>query len=303
MEKLIRNRYFYFIKIIITSVILYFIFRKINFHQLYISFIELKLSSILLIIFTAGIKIFIEYLNWGSYLKINPEYNPKKSEIFSSHMIGHALRFLIPGGHAVVGKMFYVNNEKKLSFMSVGIEKFFQIWINLLSASFAAVFYFRSKFILPTILAFVFIIFLPFIIYLLKHLDRKNNFTTYFKQYLKIIPRIFIMQIVYMSLTIFQYFILLNNFLHFHIFSAIVSVPLILFSNLIPITYAGLGLREKFAIEVLSKYGISSETAITVSLTVFIFNVLLPSLIGLYFIIRSKRKVKLDFSLSKTSQK
>ena len=292
MEKLIKNRYFYFVKIIITSIILYFIFRKINFQQLYLSFKELKLSSIFLILFTAGIKIFIEYLNWGSYLKINPKYKPKNSEIFRSHMIGHALRFLIPGGHAVVGKMFYVNNEKKLSFMSVGVEKFFQIWINLLSAGFAAIFYFRSKFILPTILAFIFIIFLPFIIYLLKHLDRKQNLAIYFKQYWKIIPRIFIMQIVYMFLTIFQYFILLNNFVSFHIFSAIVSVPLILFSNLIPITYAGLGLREKFAIEILSKYNISSETAITISLTVFIFNVLFPALIGLYFIISSKRKIK-----------
>ena len=292
MEKLIKNRYFYFVKIIITSIILYFIFKNINFHQLYLSFTELKLSYILLIIVTAGIKIFIEYINWGHFLKINPEYNPKKSEIFSSHMIGHALRFLIPGGHAVIGKMYFVKNEKKLSFMSIGIEKFFQIWTNLLFASFAAIFYFRSKFILPTILAFIFIIFLPFIIYLLKHLDRKKNLTIYFKQYWKIIPRIFVMQISYMFLTIFQYFILLNNFVSFHFFSAIVSIPLILFSNLIPITYAGLGLREKFAIEVLAKYNISSETAVSTSLTVFIFNVLLPAFIGLYYIIKRKRKVK-----------
>jgi glycosyltransferase 2 family protein len=292
MEKLIKNRYFYFIKIIITSIILYFIFRNINFHQLYLSFTKLKLSYILLIIVTAGIKIFIEYINWGHFLKINPEYNPKKSEIFSSHMIGHALRFLIPGGHAVIGKMYFVENEKKLSFMSIGVEKFFQIWINLLFASFAAIFYFRNKFILPTILAFIFITFLPFIIYLLKHLDKKKNLAIYFIQYWKIIPRIFIMQITYMFLTIFQYFILLNNFVSFHFFSAIVSIPLILFSNLIPITYAGLGLREKFAIEVLDKYNICKETAIATSLTVFIFNVLMPALIGLYYIIKRKRKVK-----------
>ncbi len=292
MEKLIKNRYFYLIKIIITSVILYFIFRKIDFHQLYHSFTELKLSYIFLIIVTAGIKIFIEYINWGHYLRINPEYNPKKSEIFSSHMIGHALRFLIPGGHAVIGKMYFVKNEKKLSFMSIGVEKFFQMWINLLFASFAAIFYFRTQFILPTIIAFIFIFFLPFIIYLLRHLDKKENFTKYFKEYWKIIPRIFASQIIYMFLTIFQYFILLNNFVIFHFFSAVVSIPLILFSNLIPITYAGLGLREKFAIEVLAKYDISSETAITASLTVFIFNVLLPSLIGVYYIIQRKRKDK-----------
>lgn len=292
MEKIIKNRYFYFIKIIITFLILYFIFRKINFHQLYLSFIDLKLSYIFIIVFTAGIKIFIEYVNWGHFLKINPAYIQKKSEIFSSHMIGHALRFLIPGGHAVIGKMYYVQNEKKLSFMSIGVEKFFQIWMNLLFASFAAIFYFRKQFVLPTVISFIFILFLPFIIYLLKHLDRKKNLAIYFKQYWKIIPRICVMQIVYMFLTIFQYFILLNNFVSFHFFSAVASIPLILFSNLIPITYAGLGLREKFAIEVLAKYNISSETAITVSLTVFIFNVLLPALIGLFYIIRSKKKEK-----------
>lgn len=289
MEKLVKNRYFYFVKIIITSVILYFIFRKIDFHQLHLTFREFKLSYIFIIIITAGIKIFIEYQNWGHFLKINPDYKPKRSEIFKSHMIGHSLRFLIPGGHAVIGKMYFVKNEKKLSFMSIGVEKFFQIWMNLLFASFAAIFYFRRQFILPTVIAFIFIIFLPFIIYLLKHLDKKESLAKYFKQYWKIIPRIFIMQIVYMFITIFQYFILLNTFLNFHFFSAVISIPLILFSNLIPITYAGLGLREQFAIEVLAKYEISSETAIAVSLTVFIFNVLLPALIGIYFIVKSNR--------------
>jgi len=292
MEKLVKNRYLYFVKIIITCVILYFIFRKIDFHQLYHTFIEFKLTYILVILITAGIKIFIEYQNWGHFLKINPDYKPKKSEIFKSHMIGHSLRFLIPGGHAIIGKMYFVKNEKKLSFMSIGVEKFFQIWMNLLFASFAAIFYFRRQFILPTILAFLFIICLPFIIYLFKHLDKKENLTKYFKEYWKIVPRIFFMQIIYMFITIFQYFILLNTFISFHFFSAVISIPLILFSNLIPITYAGLGLRETFAIKVLAKYNISSETAIAVSLTVFIFNVLLPALIGIIFIIRSKNKSK-----------
>ncbi len=292
MEKLTKSRIFYIIKILLSLIILYFIFRKIDFHQLYNTFREFKIIYILVIVLTAGIKIFIEYENWGYFLKINPDYKPKKAEIFKSHMIGHSLRFLIPGGHAVIGKMYFVKNEKKLSFMSIGVEKFFQIWINLLFASFATIFYFRRQFILPTILAFIFILFLPFIVYLLKHLIRKENLAKYFKQYLKIIPRIFLMQIIYMFITIFQYFILLNTFINFHFFSAIISIPLILFSNLIPITYAGLGLREKFAIEVLAKYNISSETAIAVSLTVFLFNVLLPALIGILFIIRSKKQSK-----------
>jgi hypothetical protein len=97
-----------------------------------------------------------------------------------------------------------------------------------------------------------------------------------------------------MFITIFQYFILLNNFISFHFFSAVVSIPLILISNLIPITYAGLGLREKFAIEVFSKYTISAEIAVTVTLTIFLFNSVLPAIVGMVLLLRKKKSIKIE---------
>ena len=291
MQRLVKNKIIYFVKIIITITILFFIFRKIDFTQLINTFKNISITTVIFILLIAVIKIFIEYKNWGHYLKINPDYNPQNSEIFRSLMIGHALRFLIPGGHAVVGKMYFVNNRKMLTFMSVGVEKFFQIWINLLYASFAAIFYFRHTQLFWMIFLFILILSLPLLIYLIKHLHKKQSVEIYFTKYLKIVPRICSMQGIYMALTIFQYFLLLNNFLRFHFFSSIISIPLILFANVIPITYAGLGLREKFAMEVLSKYHISSEIAITVSLTIFILNSVLPALLGLYFIIK-KNNIK-----------
>ena len=292
MKKKLPNKLFYFGKIFFTVIILLFIFRKIDVTQLAASISKIKISTLLIISVFMIVKVFLEYKIWGYYLKINPDYISNRNEIFRSLLIGYSLRFLIPGGYAEVGKMYFVKNEKKHTFMSMGVEKFFQGWKTLLFASFAAIFYFRNNFIFPTILAFIIIIFLPFLLHLIKHFDRKKTFDEYFREYWKIIPKIFIIQILLMFITIFQYFFLLNNFLKFHIFSAIISIPLILFSNLIPITYAGLGLREKFAIEVLSKYDISSEVAVTASLTIFIINILLPALLGLYYIIKSKRKNK-----------
>ncbi len=291
MQKLLKNKYIFFIKIIITATILFFIFRKIDISQLFHTFRQIDIIVIILIILSAIVKIFIEYLNWGHYLKINPEYKPSKYEIFRSLMIGHSLRFLIPGGHGIIGKMYFVNNKKMMTFMSVGIEKFFQIWINLVYASFAAIFYFRHTKLFWMISLFVLILSLPLLIYLFKHLNKKQSLDIYFKKYLKIIPRICMMQGIYMALTILQYFLILNNFVKFHIFSAVISIPLVLFANIIPITYAGLGLREQFAMEVLSKYQITPEIAITVSLSVFLFNTLLPAISGLYFILRKKKNI------------
>ena len=288
MDKILKKRLIYIVKISITLVILFFIFRKIDFQMLLFTFKQIKLWIIAVIILTTCIKILIEYRNWGYYLKIDPQYSPSKSEIFRSLMIGHSLRFLLPGGHGVIGKMYFVNNKKMMTFMSLGVEKFFQIWINFVFASFASIFYFRHKSIVPTILIFVFILAFPFLVYLIKHIKYNSKFDVYFKQYLKIVPRICYMQGIYMALTILQYYLILNIFSEFHPFSAIISIPLILFANVIPITYAGLGLREKFAMEVLSKYNISPEIAITASLTVFIFNSVLPALVGVYCILRKK---------------
>ncbi len=293
MEKLIRNRYFYFIKIIITTVILYFIFRKIDFQVLFHSFRQIRISIIAVMLITTAVKIFIEYKNWGHYLTINPEYKPKPSEIFKSHMIGHSLSLLIPGGLGAAGKVFFIENSKSHTFMSLGVEKFFQIWINLLFASFAAIFYFRKINISIPIAVFILVIFLPLFIYWIKHLYRVKSIEKYFMEYIRILPYISLMQITYMFLTIFQYFILVNAFLRFHIFSAIISIPLILSSNLIPITYAGLGLREKFAIEVFSKYTISAEISVTVTLTIFLFNSVLPAIVGLVLFLRKKKSEKL----------
>lgn len=290
MQKIMKKRLFYILKIAVTLIILYFIFRRIDFRQLLHTFADIPLHLLLIILLTSTLKIFIEYINWGHYLKINPDYKPKPAEIFKSHMIGHSLRFLLPGGQGVWGKMYFVNNTKKHSFMSMGLERFFQIWINLLFAAFAAVFYFRKINITLPIAAFAIVLIFPLILYWIKHLNSNKSIEKYFLEYGRILPRIAMMQGWYMGLTIFQYFIILNNFISFHIFSAIISIPLILFSNIIPITYAGLGLREKFAIEVLAKYEIASEIAVTVSLTVFLFNSVLPALVGLVFLLKNKKK-------------
>jgi len=289
MQKLLKSKLFFFLKIVITFTILYLIFRKIDFHVLFHSFCQISFMTIVLMLITTAMKIFIEYRNWGHFLKINPDYVAKPAEIFKSHMIGHSLSLVVPGGLGVAGKVFFLDNAKTLTFMSLGVEKFFQIWINLLFASFAAIFYFRKMNITIPIAIFIFVLFLPLLIYWLKHLNRIKSIDKYFQEYFKVMPRISALQIAYMFLTIFQYFILINTFRPYHIFSAIISVPLILISNLIPITYAGLGLREKFAIEVLAKYSISSEHAVTVTLTIFFFTSVLPALTGLVLLLKKKK--------------
>ena len=174
MERLLKNK-IYFIKIIITIVILFFIFRKIDFTQVIQNYHRIDISTFIIIILIAILKLYIQYINWGKYLQLNPNYKPQKDEILKTLFIGDALRFLIPGGYGVFGKMYFINNKKKASFLSIGIEKFLQIWTSLLFAAFAAIFYFQKLQLCIKIIFFCLILITPFIIHYLSPLIKKKK--------------------------------------------------------------------------------------------------------------------------------
>ncbi|MCD6330219.1 MAG: flippase-like domain-containing protein [Candidatus Cloacimonetes bacterium] len=276
------------LKVIITALILYFIFKKIQFQQLITDFVSIKIWIILLIIFSTVIKLLIQAYNWGKYLKLNSDYVPKKYEVLKSYFVGLALRFLGPGGIGVIGKIYFVNNKKKATLASIGVERIFLTWKNLFFGAFAAIFYFTNISMVIKVTVLVAVIFLPFIIYLFSFFTKNENIQLYLLNYLKRTPGIMLAQIIFVLITFYQYFILLRNFVDLSFFKIMISVPLIHISHIIPLSFNGFGLRETFAIEVFSKYGIGAELAVTATFLIFFFNSVLPALIGLYYIFRIK---------------
>ncbi|MDD3051924.1 MAG: lysylphosphatidylglycerol synthase domain-containing protein, partial [Candidatus Cloacimonetes bacterium] len=137
---------------------------------------------------------------------------------------------------------------------------------------------------------FIIILFSPFSATVLYNFVKKEHHKLYIKQYIRSIPKVAMFQFIFISLTVFQYYVLIEQYFHISIGKLFIGVPLILSSNTIPITYSGLGLRETFAISVLSKFDIDPLIAVTASLTIFFFNSVIPALIGLYLLINKKKK-------------
>ena len=272
------------LKLIVTLLILYFIFKKLDLHALARDFFSIKIRIILVIIITTIVKLLIQAYNWGKYLKLNSDYTPQKYEIVKSYFVGLALRFLGPGGIGVVGKIYFVNNKKKATLASIGVERIFLTWKNLFFAAIASIFYFSSINIVIKIVVLVAVIFLPYIIYLFSFFTKNEKIQSYLLNYLKKVPEIMFAQIIFVLITFFQYFILMRHFVDISFFRIMISVPLIHISHLIPLSFNGFGLRETFAIEVFSKYGISPELAVTSTFLIFFFNSVLPALIGLSLI-------------------
>ncbi|KQC07904.1 MAG: hypothetical protein APR54_05400 [Candidatus Cloacimonas sp. SDB] len=287
MKKKQKLRIVYFLKIVITVIILFIIFRKINFSEVVTNFGKLNFQIIILLFITALIKIYLGYKNWGNYLELNPEYESDKTETFRSLMIGYALRFLIPGGYGIVGKVYFVKNKKRSTLVSIGIEKFIQIWTALLFASFAAVFYFQQLSIYLKLSLFVLILFSPLLISLVSRIMKKKA-KPYLGNYNRFLFAISLRQNLFMLFTLLQFYLILNFFGTIDLFTILITVPLILTANLIPISYAGLGFKETFAIGILSRYNISPEIAVTCTLVIFFLNTAAPALLGIYYLIRTR---------------
>jgi len=288
MTESFKKRFSFYAKIAISALILYFVFRRIDLQSVAQNIVRIPVWAILVLLVTAAGKIYFQLLNWEKYLKLNPDYKPKRNEIAKSFFIGEALRFVVPGGYGTIGKMYFVNNKKGATFVSVGIEKFLLIWAALFFASIAGLFYFAIS-VEIKILIFILILSLPLLVPLLGKFFKHESAPAFTQGYSKILLPVIGRHAFTMVLTIIQYFIVINSFYSISIPHAAISVPLILAASIIPITISGLGLRETFAVEVLDKFGIIPEVAVACSLTVFAVNNIIPALIGAYLMVRHKK--------------
>ncbi len=285
-----KKRIIFILKLLLSLIIFYLILRDINIHLLVENFNKLSIGVILLLIIATILKKILQMWNWQRFLIIDPEYKPTRQRVISTFFIGEALRFLLPGGYGIVGKIYFIDNSKRNSFLSIGLEKFFQIWTSLALACIAGFFYFENIALWIRISLNIVVLLLPFFLVLIRHFVKHESIQSYTKQYIRYAPTIIIRSFIMMFITAIQYYLIIGFFGNVGFSSILLVVPLILSANLLPITYGGLGLRESFAISILDKYGIVPEAAITCSLTIFVLSSILPALIGLVYIIKSRNR-------------
>lgn len=278
----------FLLKLGVTVLILYSIFSRYPISGVLKTIVKLPAWLLLFMAFTTIIKHFTQYRNWRLSLQLNPVYQRSRKNELSSYLIGIPLRFMIPGGAATYGKMFFVQNSSKMaSAMSVTSEKFFMTWTSWLYASLAVFFYYPLLPFALRILIIALCMMIPIGAYML--LGRFEKSKKIQPEYLKIAPMIMGNQILYVFITILQMWQILRIFEPIGFFPAAIRIALMNFANTIPITISGLGLREGFAIHFFKTAGINAEIAVSATLCLFIFHDLIPALIGSIVLLRTKK--------------
>lgn len=283
----------YLLKLLITGYILYRVFKNVQLGEIIGSMTSLPLGVVLAVLVGSALRHWIQYQNWSHALRLNPTYQIDRKEVLSSYLVGLPLRFAIPGGSASMGKIFWVQNSSRLaSLLAFAAERGFLTWSTWVFASGAAMFHYQSISPWIRIPVFILCLVLPLLVYPILRLSSRGKDAR--PHYKKLAPRMAMLQITAGLITFTQYWLLLNQHLKISWPHSLRLMALTNFSNSIPITLAGLGLRESFAVHFLAKASFSASQAISTTLTLFVIQDMIPALIGLgVFFTRKKSQLTL----------
>jgi len=89
------------------------------------------------------------------------------------------------------------------------------------------------------------------------------------------------LSIICFFILMLQFYVILSGFADVSFMSVLIGLPIILVGSMLPVSIAGLGLREMIASVVMRRFFISSAQAITASFLLFVTNGFLPGVVGI----------------------
>lgn len=278
----------YIFKLALTVVILYLVFRGLEPRLVFENMMKLSGGVILLLILGSFLRHSIQLTAWRLALRINPEYVPDLRAEIHSYLIGLPLAFIFPGGFAAMGRIFWVKNSSHVaSALSFVVERGLLTWATVTFAAIAAMLYFPGISPLWGLPLLLILITLPLWSRYLFYLWKEGE--PYRDRYAKSAPRLALLQVIAALIALTQYWLILNSIQQISWLDNFKLMGLTTFSNALPITIGGLGLRESFAIHFLKSAGFVPSQAISATLSLFLIQDMTPALIGLSVLWKKRR--------------
>jgi len=285
MEKL-KQAFSFLLKYAVAGALLYYLLQKTDGRAIIEAVLSLKAEAFLTALLIAGLNLTLQFLRW-KYLIEQHSSQFSVSDLLPSFLAGFSLRLIVPGGHAEFAKVFMLPGRKRGKILAFGWEKFFQTYLKLVLMLIVLPFFFKDlpfwTRALPLVLIGIFL-FLPVLLnqpFISRHLEKPTGYYRIFSQTL------LYTFLIYATL-IMQYQALLSALHPLPVLKTSACVIFILGSGLIPISVAGLGVRENVALYFFTRLGVPAGIAVGISLLIFLMNHVLPALAGTVFVIRRR---------------
>lgn len=287
-------------RIVLTIALLFFIFKKVDFNAVGQVLFTANKIYILSALFLVCVHVFFKSHKW--YLLAKELHSDNTFwDAMRSYLRGTSLAIITPSRIGELGRVVGMKGDKLQLGSLTFVDKISELWIVIFFVLLG------GQRLLAGFNPIFIILVLAVILLFLYQFRRLNNTITRFVpfEFLKNILRgftlvswplsniILILSFLTMSVYFLQAYLLLSAFHPVAVITILMVFPLILLTNLVPITIGSLGIREGVAIYLLSQFGIPAAIAVSVSLLLFLFDTVIPGVLGsLFFSFQSKSHVE-----------
>ncbi|MBU1087970.1 MAG: flippase-like domain-containing protein [Candidatus Omnitrophica bacterium] len=300
MKNKINKQILFIARFVLTIALLVFIFKKVDFNAVGQVLYTANKIYILLALFLVCVHVFFKSYKWYLLAKELHSENTFWGAM-RSYLRGTGLAIVTPSRIGELGRIVGMKGNKLHLGSLTFVDKISELWIVIFFVLLG------GQRLLTGFNPIFIIIALAVILLFLYQFRRFNNAITRFVPFafLKHLLRgftlvswplsniILILSFLTMSVYFLQAYLLLSAFHPVAVTTILMVFPLILLTNLVPITIGSLGIREGVAIYLLSQFGIPAGVAVSVSLILFLFDTVIPGVLGsLLFSLQSKSYVK-----------
>ena len=293
----IRRKVFFVLKIIVSTILVYLVIEKTGLDgiadSLYTIGPNLFVALACSLLFT-----FLKVLKWHSLVIAASSEATTLMDAAKSYFVGMAGGLLTPGRVGEIARAVYLDKHKRsLIVYLVAVDRIFEIAAVVLLAM-PGLFYYADVLVVA-VAAILLAIMLAVVYYpefplrwLQRFLPRAGKFAVVQKQLALMvlqlknvstgikIKQMGLALISYM-VVILQFHYLLNNYHHSRLWTAIITQPLIMLTNVLPLTIGGLGIREGTAMVLLSSFNVPRAASIASAFMLFFLNTALPAFVGI----------------------
>jgi uncharacterized protein (TIRG00374 family) len=292
---------FFIIRMLVSIGILYILYTLVKwedaFHALTSAHLEYVIIALLLVTGNLGIRIW----KWHIMLR-SLKASPTASEAFGSVMLGISLGSWTPGELGeFAGRALHITEARRTHLIGLALVDKTQIFLVTSCAGIAGLcalflenlFLTYALFLLSIVLSVFFLVRLDIVSALghrfnnrfLKAERMKSILDGYALLSLKDKFITLNMTIIFHFIIVFQMYYLINAFEPLPLWPVFLATSALLFSkSFLPISLGDLGIREAGSIVFFSMFGIAQASALNASLLLFIINILIPSIIGIFFL-------------------
>lgn len=300
------------LRFIVSASLIIFVFSKIDIKNFLNSLKEANISLLLFSLSLHFVGALLGSSRWNVLLKSYGIEVPQR-ELYRLYMIGSFFNTFLPtsvGGDAVrMLKVSSLTEKRAQAVTSVFIERFIGMFVLYIISFFSYAFYFKFREEKELLLAILLLLFvsIAFVLFILSPVSEKI---------IKIIPSSFLKEkldkIHYslrypvkepLSLTkviLYTTFLQINVVIYFFIISMAIKIklsivyffiliPIILTVTMLPITLGGIGLREGGFVFLFSKFGVSPEKALSLSILGYFISIIFAIFGGLIYIFEGKK--------------